>query len=58
MLIWAAFSVQKLAQYVEKSFMCSTLVRGHTEVTAERKNGLLICVRGIVCGPIKRRGID
>jgi hypothetical protein len=58
MLIWAGFSVQKLAQYVEKSFMFSTLVRGHTGVTAERKNGLLICARGIACGPIKRRGIE
>lgn len=58
MLTWAGLSVQKLAQYVEKSFMFSTLVRGHTGVTAERKNGLLICARGIVCGPIKRRGIE
>ena len=58
MLIWAGLSAQKLAQYVEKSFMFSTLVRGHTGVTVERKNGLLICARGIACGPIKRRGIE
>lgn len=58
MLIWASLSVQKLAQYVEKSFMCSTLRRGHTEVTAVKRNELLICARGIACGPIKRRRIE
>lgn len=58
MLTWQVFSVQKPAQFAEKSSTCSTPVGGHIEVTAERKKELLICVRGIVCGLIKRRGIE
>lgn len=38
--------------------MCSNLGRGHIKVTAVKRNELLICARGIACGPIKRRGTE